>query len=198
MTTSSPVRTEGFTLAQPIPVPTLTVLPPSSDTESWSRSPSPRLPRSSRHSRSHRSRSRTKRQNDGEHGGALKTQWGKTPQIVVEDSAERDGVRRRSPSPSVNALMEDVGPGRDSPSHDLLLPPSRSWSRSPSPSRRSRWSLKSLLSRDSDSDISRSVCWFIQSCSIMGKKKIIMTITLVKIHKVTHHWLWRHVTFTEL
>ncbi|XP_024114050.1 protein Aster-A [Oryzias melastigma] len=121
MTPSSPARLKGgYTLARPIPVPTLTVLPPSSDTESWSRSPSPRL---SRLSRTHRSRTRTRKQ--------------------AAAPAER------APSP-----MEVTGQGQDSPSHELLLPPPRSCSRSPSPSRRSRWSLRSLLSRDSDWDIS--------------------------------------------
>ncbi|XP_035991433.1 protein Aster-A isoform X2 [Fundulus heteroclitus] len=148
MTTSSPVRAERFCLARPIPVPTLTVLPPSSDTESWSRSPSPRPPRSGPPGRAHRSRTRTKRR--VQQGGAPPPDWNQTPQIVVEDSAERGPARRRSPSPS--APVQTEGPGGDSPSRDLLLPPSRSWSGSPSPSRRSRWSLRSLLSRDSDLD----------------------------------------------
>ncbi|XP_032410426.1 protein Aster-A isoform X2 [Xiphophorus hellerii] len=133
MSSSSPIRVE------PVSVPTLTVLPPSSDTESWSRPPSPRLP-----GRSHRSRTRTKRRCEGPaglHGGTTRPGWGETPQIVVED-----GERCRSPSPLAERRSED------SPSHDLLLPPPRSWSRSPSPSRRSRWSLRSLLSRDSDVD----------------------------------------------
>ncbi|XP_017164803.1 uncharacterized protein gramd1a [Poecilia reticulata] len=138
MSSSSPLRVE------PVSVPTLTVLPPSSDTESWSRPPSPRPP-----GRSHRSRTRTKRRCEGPaglHGGAARPGWGETPQIVVED-----GERRRSPSPSAERRHED------GPSHDLLLPPPRSWSRSPSPGRRSRWSLRSLLSRDSDVDGCRLV-----------------------------------------
>ncbi|XP_049902938.1 protein Aster-A isoform X1 [Epinephelus moara] len=152
MTMSSPVGLEGITLAQPIPIPTLTILPPSSDTESWSRSPSPRTSRSSRHSRSHRSRTRTKKQNEDEQGCAPEQQWGKMPQIVIEETVERGTIGRRSPSPSPSAAsqMEAGEQGLDIPSQDLLLPPSRSWSRSPSPSRRSRWSLRSLLSRDSD------------------------------------------------
>ncbi|XP_018555438.1 protein Aster-A isoform X1 [Lates calcarifer] len=152
MTMSSPVGPEGITLAQPIPVPTLTVLPPSSDTESWSRSPSPRLSRFSRHSRSHRSRTRTKKRNEEEQSCTPKR--GKMPQIVIEETAEKGVIRHRSPSPSpsVATQMEGEEQGQDSPSQDLLLPPSRSWSRSPSPSRRSRWSLRSLLSRDSDWD----------------------------------------------
>lgn len=159
MTMSSPVRPEALTLAQPIPVPTLTVLPPSSDTDSWSRSPSPRPSRSGRLNRSHRSRTRTKRRNEDEQGCTPKLQWGKTPQIVIEESVQRDAAPHRSPSPSPSlaAQMEGEEGGQDSPSYDLLLPPPRSGSRSPSPSRRSRWSLRSLLSRDSDWDSCRSV-----------------------------------------
>ncbi|XP_051261248.1 protein Aster-A isoform X2 [Dicentrarchus labrax] len=149
MTMSSPVGPEGITLAQPVPVPTLTVLPPSSDTESWSRSPSPRLSRSSRHGRFHRSRNRTKKRNEEEQGCTPKRQWGKKTQIVVEETGPIPN-RSPSPSPSVASQMEGEEQGQDSPSQDHLLPPSRSWSRSPSPSRRSRWSLRSLLSRDSD------------------------------------------------
>lgn len=161
MTMSSPVGPEGITLAQPIPIPTLTILPPSSDTESWSRSPSPRPSRSSRHGRSHRSRTRTKKRNEEEQSCSPKRQWGKTPQIVIEATAEKGTVRRRSPSPSpsVASQMEGEEQVQDIPSQDLLLPPSRSWSRSPSPSRRSRWSLRSLLSRDSDWESCRLVCW---------------------------------------
>uniref|UniRef100_A0A3P8PJK4 VASt domain-containing protein n=1 Tax=Astatotilapia calliptera TaxID=8154 RepID=A0A3P8PJK4_ASTCA len=152
MTMSPPARPEGMTLAQPIPVPMLTVLPPSSDTESWSCSPSPRPLRSDRPRGSHRSRTRTKRRKQEEQGCAYKPQWGKTPQIVIQSSTERGAVQHRSPSPSLVTEMGTAKQGRDSPSHDLLIPPSRSWSRSPSPSRRSRWSLRSLLSRDSDGD----------------------------------------------
>ncbi|XP_031169479.1 protein Aster-A isoform X2 [Sander lucioperca] len=152
MTMSSPVGLEGITLAQPIPVPTLTILPPSSDTESWSRSPSPRPSRSSRHGRSHRSRTRTRKCNEEEQCCTPKRQWCKTPHIVIEETAEKGTIQHRSPSPSlaVASQKEEEEQGQDSPSQDLLLPPSRSWSRSPSPSRRSRWSLRSLLSRDSD------------------------------------------------
>lgn len=159
MTMSSPVGPEAITLAQPIPVPTLTVLPPSSDTESWSRSPSPRQPRSSRHSRFHRSRTRTKKRNEEEQGCTPKRQWGKKTHIVIEETVEKGRQRSPSPSPSAASQMEGDEQGQDSPSQDLLLPPSRSWSRSPSPSRRSRWSLRSLLSRDSDWDSCRLVWW---------------------------------------
>lgn len=160
MTMSSPLGPQGLALTQPIPVPTLTVLPPSSDTESWSRSPSPRPSRSGRHGRFHRSRTRTKKRNDEEQEGlASKRQWGKKTHIAVEELEE---IRRRSRSPSPSATSHMVAedePRLDSPSQDLLLPPSRSWSRSPSPSRRSRWSLRSLLSRDSD--------W--ESCRLVGQ-----------------------------
>ncbi|KAM6995399.1 protein Aster-A isoform 1-T1 [Tautogolabrus adspersus] len=152
MMMSSPVGPESVTLSQLVPIPTLTILPPSSDTESWSRSPSPRLARSSRHGRFHRSRTRTKKRNEEEQGCSPKRQWGKT--IVIEETAEKGTIRHRSlsPSPSAAGQTEGEEQGQDSPSQDLLLPPSRSWSRSPSPSRRSRWSLRSLLSRESDWD----------------------------------------------
>lgn len=159
---SSPVGPQGITLAQPIPVPTLTVLPPSSDTESWSRSPSPRLSRSSRHGRFHRSRIRTKKQNEKEQCCSPKQQWGKQTQVVMEDTLEKVTIRHQIPSSSSSSFarqMEGEEHGQDSPLQDLLLPPSHSWSRSPSPSRRSRWSLRSLLSRDSDWESCRLVSW---------------------------------------
>ncbi|KAI9999920.1 hypothetical protein NQD34_011763 [Periophthalmus magnuspinnatus] len=135
MTMTSPER-----LSQPIPVPTLTVLPPSSDTESWSLSPSPRQTRCHRHSRSHRSRPRTTRPEGEDQGCApLKRQWSRSPK------AKR-----------VGAAMDDHALSQmdreEEPGGDRLLLPSRSQSRSPSPSRRSRWSLKSLLGRESEWD----------------------------------------------
>lgn len=149
-------------MAQPMSIPTLTVLPPSSDAESWSHSPSPRPSRSSRHGRFHRSRTRTRKQNERDAQiCTLEQQQATKPQIVVEDPADKGVPRRQSPStrPCVTSQMEVEELGRDSPSQDLLLPPSHSWSRSPSPSRRSRWSLRSLLSRDSDWDSCRLVSW---------------------------------------
>lgn len=161
MTMSSPVGPRGIPLAKPIPVPTLTVLPPSSDTESWSRSPSPILSRSSRHGRFHRSRTRTKKRNEEEQGCNPRRQWGIKTQVVMEESVEKVIFRHqsRSPSPSLACQMEGGEQGQDSPSQDHLLPPPHSWSRSPSPSRRSRWSLRSLLSRDSDWESCRLVSW---------------------------------------
>ncbi|XP_056261850.1 protein Aster-A isoform X2 [Pseudoliparis swirei] len=155
MTMYSPVGPEDIALTRPIPVPTLTVLPPSSDTESWSRSPSPRPSRSSRHGRPPRSRTRSKKRNGEEPDCTPKRQWGKTPRIVIEETAAQGTVPHRSASPpssSVASRVEGGERGQDIPSRDLLLPPSRSWSRSPSPSRRSRWSFRSLLSRDSDGE----------------------------------------------
>ncbi|XP_062421427.1 protein Aster-A isoform X2 [Pungitius pungitius] len=154
MKMSSPVGPEGIPLTQPNPVPTLTILPPSSDTESWSRSPSPRPPRSTRHGRSHRSRTRGKKRNEDEQRCAPKRQWGKAPQIVVveEETTAQGAGRCRSPSPSLSVTSQGGGEaqGQGIPSRDLLLPPTRSSSRSPSPSRRPRWSFRSLLGRDSD------------------------------------------------
>ncbi|XP_051922620.1 protein Aster-A isoform X1 [Hippocampus zosterae] len=122
-----------MTMSSPRAVPTLTILPPSSDTESWSRSPSPRPYRSGRHPRSYRVRSRTKKRSADKRSG--------TPQIVIEEEM--------APAPSA---LEAPPIRSDEQDRDLLLPPSLSWSRSPSPSRRSRWSLRSLLGRDSDWD----------------------------------------------
>uniref|UniRef100_A0A3Q3LKX4 GRAM domain containing 1A n=1 Tax=Mastacembelus armatus TaxID=205130 RepID=A0A3Q3LKX4_9TELE len=150
-TMSSPVGPEGITLAQPIPIPTLTVFPPSSDTESWSCSPSPKSSLLTRQGRSQHSRNRSKKRNEDQ--GCTHKQ-GKTQKIVNEGSAEKGTIQHRSPSPSptVATQVEGEEQSQDSPSQDLLLPPSRSWSRSPSPIRRARWSLRSLLSRDSDWD----------------------------------------------
>ncbi|TWW80140.1 GRAM domain-containing protein 1A, partial [Takifugu flavidus] len=134
----TPVEGPGITPAQPICVPTLTFLPPSSETESWSGSSSPKLSRSI-----HRSRSRTKKQNEKEQGYPPPQQWVKKAQIVM-------GASSPLLSQSMACDMEGQEQGQDSFSQDLLLPPSHSWSRSPSPRRGSRWSLRSLLSRDSD------------------------------------------------
>ncbi|KAF7655964.1 hypothetical protein LDENG_00048000 [Lucifuga dentata] len=154
MTMSSPAEPECNSLAQPISIPTLTVLPPSSDTESWSLSPSPSLSCSRRRSQPHRSRTRTKKKNEEEQGSSPKQARAETPQIIIEQAVEKGNIRPRSPSPSPSeaAQKEEGEPGQGSPSQDFLLLPSRSWSRSPSPIRRSRWSLRSLLSRDSDWD----------------------------------------------
>lgn len=168
MTMSSPVEPEGIAAAQPVAIPTLTVLPPSSDTESWSRSPSPRLPRFIRHGRSRRSRTRTKKLNV--EGEGYVSSLDATPQIVI-DGTEEGGVFPRASS-SVATRSEAEERGQDSPSQDYLLPPSRSRSRSPSPSRRCRWSLRSLLARDSDWDSSRLVCRVHQISKRSGRSKV--------------------------
>lgn len=151
----TPVEGHGITPAQQICVPTLTVLPPSSDTESWSRSPSPKQTRSIHRGQFHRSRTRAKTHNEKEQGYSLSQQWVKKTQIVMEASREKSTLL----SHSVACQMEGQEQGQDSFSQDLLLPPSRSWSCSPSSSRRSRWSLRSLLSRDSDWESCRLVSW---------------------------------------
>lgn len=150
----TPVEGHGNTPAQPIRVPTLTVLPPSSDTKSWSRSPSPKQSDSINCGHSHRSRTRAKIQNEKEQGYSPQ-QWVKMAQIVKEASREKSSLR----SHSETCQMEGQEQGQKGFSQDLLLPPSRSWSRSPSPSRRSRWSLRSLLTRDSDWESCRLVSW---------------------------------------
>ncbi|XP_051575750.1 protein Aster-A-like isoform X2 [Myxocyprinus asiaticus] len=126
-------------MAEPIPIPTLNVLPPSSDTESWSCSPSPR-----RHRYHSRSRTRERRRGKVQQEDKSENHWDK-------GKATRD--RSQSPlhpSPMVSNVEEEE---QGSPSL-LLLPPSRSWSRSSSLSRRSRWSFRSLLNKDSDCDSS--------------------------------------------
>lgn len=161
MIMSSPVGPDGTTVALPATIPTLTLLPPSSDTESWSHSPSPEPSRRHRHPRHHRSRARTKKRSDGEQELATSP---KRHREGAQDKGQKEKCekkpprqRNRLPSPSLSNI-EGEEPVQDSPSKGLLLPPSRSsWSRSLSPGRRSRWSLRSLLRRDSDCDSCRSV-----------------------------------------
>ncbi|XP_048008337.1 protein Aster-A isoform X2 [Megalobrama amblycephala] len=129
-----------ITMAEPIPIPTLNILPPSSDTESWSCSPSPRP-----HRFHLRSRNREKKRAKAQQADASENHWDK-------GKGKRDkSPSRASPLPSMVSNVEEEEQG--SPTV-LLLPPSRSWSRSSSLSRRSRWSLRSLLSKDSDCDSS--------------------------------------------
>lgn len=147
----------GGSMTQLVPIPTLNILPPSSDTEAWSRFPSPRPPRRHRLSHPHRSRGRTKKRSDGEQEESSKPQWDGTEGV---EKVKGSATPQRSPSPLPSPLLpphvEDAVLG---PSLDLLLPPSSrtSWSCSSSPGRRSRWSLRSLLSRESDWDSCRSV-----------------------------------------
>lgn len=151
----TPVERHGITPAQPIRVPALTILPPSSDTESWSCSPSPKQTCSIHHGQFHRSRTRAKANKEKRQGYPPTQQWVQKAQIVMEASREKSSLL----SNSVACQMVGQKPNQDSFSQDLLLPPSRSWCRSPSPSRRSRWSLRSLLSRDSDWESYRLVSW---------------------------------------
>lgn len=146
----------GGSMTQLVPIPTLNILPPSSDTDAWSRSPSPRPPRRHRCSRPHRSRARTKKRSDGEQEESPKPRWDGTE----EEGRVKGSAAQRSPSLLPSALLPPhVDDAVLGPSLDLLLPPSSrtSWSCSSSPGRRSRWSLRSLLSRESDWDSCRSV-----------------------------------------
>ncbi|XP_043116807.1 protein Aster-A isoform X1 [Puntigrus tetrazona] len=133
--------TPEITIAEPISIPILNVLPPSSDTESWSCSPSPQP-----HRYHSRSRNQEKRRAKALQEDTSKNHW---------DKGRRQDRRQSSshapPLPPVVSNVEEEEQG--SPSV-LLLPPSRSWSRSSSLSRRSRWSIRSLLSKDSDCDSS--------------------------------------------
>lgn len=146
----------GGSMTQLVPIPTLNILPPSSDTDAWSRSPSPRPSRRHRCSRPHRSRARTKKRSDGEQEESPKPRWDGTE----EEGRVKGSAAQRSPSLLPSALLPPhVDDAVLGPSLDLLLPPSSrtSWSRSSSLGRRSRWSLRSLLSRESDWDSCRSV-----------------------------------------
>ncbi|XP_037389985.1 protein Aster-A isoform X1 [Pygocentrus nattereri] len=133
-------------MAKPVPIPTLTVLPPSSDTESWSRSPSPRP------HRTHHSHRTCEKEKHRAHAQENPAEPGAPDQNRPECNrirAEEKRSRRRSLSPRIlkrTDRVEEVGvhgqQGRFSP---LLLRPSRS-----------RWSLRSFLSKDSDWDSSCS------------------------------------------
>ncbi len=147
-----------ITIAEPISIPILNVLPPSSDTESWSCSPSPRP-----HRYHSRSRNREKRRAKVPQEDISKNRWDK----VQKKRDRSQSPSHASPLPPMVSNVEEEEQG--SPSVLLLAgevqkymsgmgPPSRSWSRCSSPNRRSRWSIRSLLSKDSDCDSSRSVC----------------------------------------
>ncbi|XP_051999756.1 protein Aster-A-like isoform X1 [Xyrauchen texanus] len=126
-----------ITMAEPIPIPTVNILPPSSDTESLSCSSSPRL---HRYHLSRRNRERRRGKVQQENG--LENHWKK---------GKKTRDRSQSPSPPVVSSVEEEVQG--SPSM-LLLPQSHSWSQSSSLSKRSRWSFRSLLNKDSDCDSS--------------------------------------------
>ncbi|TUA69864.1 GRAM domain-containing protein 1B [Bagarius yarrelli] len=122
-------------MANPIPIPMLNILPPSSENDSWSPSPSPH-PHRRRIRDSNGKKRRTRTQN--------------------EDNDVRDKVRTRDKRGketkersrlSVSGEEEELVEELASNSAPFLLSPSRCSSLS---SRRSRWSLRSLLSRDLD------------------------------------------------
>ncbi|XP_076869379.1 protein Aster-A isoform X2 [Brachyhypopomus gauderio] len=141
-------------MAKPISVPMLNVLPPSSDTESWSCSSSPRP-------RHHHPRTRTRdkrrthaRQEDlREPGADENSPSGGDPGGAEDPSSSEGNPASGALLPGVRGeMLEEVAVGELGGSTSLLLPPSRSCSRSSSLSRRSRWSIRSLLSKDSDWD----------------------------------------------
>lgn len=129
-------------MANPIPIPMLNILPPSSDNDSWSPAPSP-LPRRRRIRDTGSKKHRTRAQEKDEPGDGDKT-----------GSKRGEKMRKRRSHSSVR--VEEEGPMEDLASNPtpFLLPPSRCSSLS---SRRSRWSLRSLLSKDSDWESCRSV-----------------------------------------
>lgn len=170
----TPVERHGIAPAQPIRVPILTILPPSSDTESWSRSPSPNQTCSVHRSRFRRSRTRAKTNKEKKQGYSPTQQWVEKAQIEMEASREKSSLL----SHFVACQMEGQEQSQDSLSQDLLLPPSRSWSRSPSPSRRSRWSLRSLLSRDSDWESCRLVSWIHYQSSVKKVYNYLVNLVL--------------------
>ncbi|XP_035382003.1 protein Aster-A isoform X2 [Electrophorus electricus] len=139
---------------KPIAIPMLTVFPPSSDTESWSCSSSPQPRR-----RHPRNRSRNKHRTHA--------QWEDPPEPGTHEKNpsknDRGGAKEHRSSgqsltpgtllPSIRGeVLGEVGVERLGGFSSLPLPPSRSCSQSSSLSRRSRWSIRSLLSKDSDGD----------------------------------------------
>lgn len=132
-------------------IPTLTVLPPSSDAESWSCSPSPRPPRRHHRHRLHRTRTCTMMKNKEkktEQVDSPKQQW--VEKQVKEEEQYRGGNK------SADAVGEELV-SESSSNGQLLLPSHSYWSRRSTTSRQSRWSLRSLLSKDSDWDSCRLV-----------------------------------------
>ncbi|XP_072538849.1 protein Aster-A [Salminus brasiliensis] len=127
-------------MAKPILIPTLTVFPPSSETESRSQSPSPRP------HRTHRTRDKEKHRTRGQENPLEPRSQDQT----LSECSKEKRSRGRSLSPKILKRKDKVKEvrgvdgqgGRFSP---LLLPPSRS-----------RWSLRSLISKDSDWDSSCS------------------------------------------
>lgn len=132
-------------------IPTLTVLPPSSDAESWSCSPSPRPPRRLYRHRLHRIRTCTMLKNkekEIEQVDSPKQQW--VEKQVKEEEQYSSGNK------SADAEGEELV-SESSSNGQLLLPSHSYWSRRSTTSRQSRWSLRSLLSKDSDWDSCRLV-----------------------------------------
>lgn len=128
-------------MAEPIPIPMLNVLPPSSDNDSWSPSSSP-LPRRRRiwATTSKKRRTRAQEESDPRDGD-------------MAEGKKSEEAKGRSRSP---VCIEGKGLVKEEASNStsFLLPPSRCSSPS---SRRSRWLLRSLLTKDSDCESCRLV-----------------------------------------
>ncbi|XP_058231930.1 protein Aster-A isoform X1 [Hemibagrus wyckioides] len=118
----------------PIPIPMLNVLPPSSDNDSWSPSSSP-LPRRHRIRDLTGNKRRTRAQEEDDPGDGDRGR-----------SKKREKMMGRSHSP-VSVEGEGFVEELASNSASFLLTPSRCSSPS---TRRSRWSLRSFLLKDSD------------------------------------------------
>ncbi|KAF5891781.1 GRAM domain-containing protein 1A-like isoform X1, partial [Clarias magur] len=117
-------------MAKPVPIPKLNVLPPSSDNDSWSPSSSPR-PRKRRIWDATGKKRRARGQEEGGDPGDKK-------------SEETKGRSRSPVGVEKEGLVEEERASNPAP---FLLP----LSRCSSPGcRRSRWSLRSLLAKDSD------------------------------------------------
>lgn len=128
-------------MANPIPIPMLNVLPPSSDNDSWSPSSSP-LPHRHRIRDLTGKTRRTRAQEEDDPGDGDRGRCKK-----------RERTMGRSHSP-VNVEGEGFVEELASNSASFLLTPSRCSSPS---SRRSRWSLRSFLLKDSDCESCRLV-----------------------------------------
>ncbi|GAA6085712.1 protein Aster-A isoform X2 [Tachysurus ichikawai] len=126
-------------MADPIPIPMLNILPPSSDNESWSPSPSP-LSRRRRNWDAIGKKRRTRAQQEDNLGDGDRTR-----------SKKSEKMKGRNHLP-VRVEGEGLVKELANNSASFLLPPSRC---STPCTRWSRWSLRSFLLKDSDSESCR-------------------------------------------
>ncbi|XP_060717434.1 protein Aster-A isoform X1 [Tachysurus vachellii] len=121
-------------MADPIPIPMLNILPPSSDNDSWSPSPSP-LSRRRRNWDAIGKKRRTRAQQEDNLGDGDRTR-----------SKKNEKMKGKNHSP-VSVEGEGLVKELANNSASFLLPPSRCSSPC---TRSSRWSLRSFLLKDSD------------------------------------------------